>query len=66
MQLGNIQGKLSSSKENILFLFQIPSYNSEISAELDLHHQLQTKIVFSIRNGPLKEFLKLLPIPAQE
>lgn len=66
MQLGNIQGKLSSTKESILFLFQIPSYNSEISAELDLHNQLQTKIVFLIRNGPLKEFLKLLPIPAQE
>ena len=66
MQLGNIQGKVSSTKENILFLFQIPSCNSEISAELDLHHQLQTKIVFSIRNGPIKEFLKLLPIPAQE
>jgi hypothetical protein len=63
MQLGKVQGKLSSSREQILFLLQIPSCNSEISGATDLGNQFQTKIELAIRNGPLKEFLKLLSIP---
>jgi hypothetical protein len=66
MQLGTVQGKLSSAKENIIFLMQIPSSHSEISGATDLHEPFQTKIDFSIRNGQIGEFLKLLPFSFQD
>ncbi len=66
MQLGNVQGKFNSIKEKINFLLQIPANNSEISGAMDLRKPYQTKIEVSTRNGSIKEFLKLLPMPIQD
>ena len=66
MQLGNVQGKVSSTKEKIDFLLLIPSSHSEISGSMDLRKPFQTKIEVSTRNGSIKEFLKLLPMPIQD
>ena len=66
MQLGNVQGKINSTKEKINFLLHIPSSNSEISGAMDLRKPFQAKIEVSTRDGPIKEFLKLLPLPIQD
>ena len=66
VQLGNVQGEINSPKEKINFLLHIPSANSEISGAMDLRKPFQTKIEVSTRNGSIKEFLKLLPMPIQD
>jgi outer membrane protein assembly complex protein YaeT len=66
MRLGTVQGKLNSGNEMISFLFQIPSLNSEISGTTALHDPFATKIGLSTRDGPIGEFLKLLPVPFPE
>ena len=66
MQLGNVQGKINSTKEKINFLLHIPSSNSEISGAMDLRRPFGTKIEVSTRNGSIKEFLKVLPMPIQD
>jgi hypothetical protein len=63
MQLGNVQGKINSTKEKINFLLRLPSSHSEISGAMDLRKPFQAKIEVSTRNGSIKEFLKLLPMP---
>jgi outer membrane protein insertion porin family len=66
MQLGNVQGKVSSKKEKIDFLLLIPSSHSEISGSMDRRKPFQTKIEVSTRNGSIGEFLKLLPMPIRD
>ncbi len=65
MPLGNVQGKINSTKEKINFLLHIPSSHYEISGAMDLRKPFPTKIEVSTRKGSLKEFLKLLPMPIQ-
>ncbi len=66
MKWGNVLGNIHSTKEKINFSIRLPSSNSEISGAMDLRRPFATKIEVSTRNGSIKEFLNLLPMPIQD
>ena len=66
MQMGNAQGKINSTREKISLAIRLPASNSDISGAMDLRRPFGTKIEVSTRDGPLKEFLKVLPLPIQD
>jgi len=66
MQLGNVRGKINSTREKINFLLHIPSSNSELSGAMDLRQPFGTKIEISTRDGSLKEVARLLPMPIRD
>ncbi|TFG77172.1 MAG: hypothetical protein E4H23_08910, partial [Chrysiogenales bacterium] len=66
MQMGNAQGKINSTWEKISLAIRLPASNSDISGAMDLRRPFGTKIEVSTRDGPLKEFLKVLPLPIQD
>ncbi len=66
MQFGNVRGKINSTEEKLNLWLHLPSGNSEISGVMDLRRPFAAKIEVSTRDGSIKEFLKLLPVPVRD